>query len=376
VTVPSYGTASLADLMPSVLTSLGVPGERAPIALPPTGRAVVLLVDGLGLRLLERHADVAPFLSSLRRAQLTTGFPTTTVTSLSSLGTGLPPGEHGLTGYTSWVEEVDETVGWLAWRPGAGGGDLRERLVPEQVQPRPTVLERAAAAGVEVSVAVPAHFEDSGLTRAVLRGGRFRGAFTPGDTIGEAVAGSRAGSRSLVYCYTPDLDTTGHVRGVDSEAWRSSLALVDTFAEQLAARLPAGTALHVTADHGMVDVPDDAKLDLDAVPALMEGVHALAGEPRGRHVHAEPGAAEDVLARWRAELGDRMSVLSRAEVVAAGLLGPTVTPEALRRTGDVVAIATGDVALVRWSTEAMFSSLRGQHGALTDDELLIPLLST
>jgi hypothetical protein len=376
VTVPSYGTASLADLMPSVLTSLGVPGETAPIELPPTGRAVVLLVDGLGLRLLERHAEVAPFLSSLRRRQLTAGFPATTVTSLSSFGTGLAPGEHGLTGYTSWVQEVDETVGWLAWQPAAGGADLRERLVPEQVQPQPTVLERAAAAGVEVSVAAPAHFDGSGLTRAVLRGGRYRGSYTPGDAIGEAVAGSRAGSRSLVYCYTPDLDTTGHVRGVDSEAWRAQLRLVDAFAEQLAACLEPGTALHVTADHGMVDVGPEGKIDLDASPVLMDGVRVVAGEPRARHVHTEPGAADDVLARWRAELGDRVQVLSRAEVVAAGLLGPTVTPAALRRTGDVVAIATADVALVRWSTEAMFSALVGQHGALTDDELLVPLLST
>jgi hypothetical protein len=163
---------------------------------------------------------------------------------------------------------------------------------------------------------------------------------------------------------------------VDSEAWRAQLRLVDAFAEQLAACLEPGTALHVTADHGMVDVGPEGKIDLDASPVLMDGVHAVAGEPRARHVHALPGAADDVLARWRAELGDRVQVLSRAEVVAAGLLGPTVTPAALRRTGDVVAIATADVALVRWSTEAMFSALVGQHGALTDDELLVPLLST
>ena len=179
-----------------------------------------------------------------------------------------------------------------------------------------------------------------------------------------------------MHCYTPELDLTGHVRGVDSEAWREQLAVVDAFAEQLAARLPAGTVLHVTADHGMVDVGDDAGVDADASPVLREGVRALAGEPRARHVHAEPGAAADVLARWRAELGDRMAVLTRDEAVAAGLLGPVVSPAALARTGDVVAIATGDVAVVRRRAEPRFSALRGQHGALTDDELLVPLLST
>ena len=372
----AYGSASLADLLPSVLSSLGVAGEPAPLQLAPTGRAVVLLVDGLGLGLLQRHADAAPFLSSLAARPLTSGFPSTTVTSLSSFGTGLPPGEHGLTGYTSWAQEVEQVVGWLTWTPAGGGDDLRGELVPEDVQPLETAFERASRAGVEVTIAAPARFEGSGLTRAVLRGGHFRGAVTAADAIAHAVAGSRLGDRSLVYCYTPDLDTTGHVRGVDSDAWRIALALVDRYAEELAARLPRGTVLHVTADHGMVDVGEDDKLDLDARPELMAGVRAVAGEPRARHVHAVPGAERDVLAAWRESLGDVVQVLSRAQVVRAGLLGPVVTPQALRRTGDVVAISTGALSLVQRERDPFFSALIGQHGALTDDEVLVPLLST
>jgi hypothetical protein len=374
--VPAYGRASLSDLLPSVLASLGIVGEADALCLPDTARAVVLLVDGLGAELLRRHADEAPFLSSLGGRPLTAGFPATTVTSLASLGTGLPPGQHALTGYTSWVEEVDSIVGWLGWSPVGSGTDLREELVPEQVQPRTTAFERAAAAGVEVTVAAPAQFDGSGLTRAVLRGGTYRGSVTPGDAIATAVDGSRRGGRSLVYCYTPDLDLTGHVRGVDSDAWRAQLRLVDRFAEELAARLPTGTVLHVTADHGMVDVPDEAKVDADTTPDLLEGVRVLAGEPRARHVHAEPGAAADVLARWQALLADRMWVGTGDDAVALGLLGPVVTTEARGRTGDVVAISTGATAVVRREREAFFSALLGQHGALTPDELLVPLLST
>lgn len=376
MTDPAYGTASLADLLPSVLTSLGVAGEPSPLALEPARRAVVLLVDGLGQELLARHADAAPFLSSLGSRPLTTGFPSTTVTSLSSFGTGRPPGEHGLTGYTSWAEEVDDVVGWLSWRPAGGGGDLRDALVPEDVQPLATGFERAARDGIDVTIAAPAHFEGSGLTRAVLRGGTYRGAVTAADAIAHAVAGSRLGERSLVYCYTPDLDMTGHVRGVASEAWRIALTLVDRYAEELAARLPAGTVLHVTADHGMVDVGEDDKLDLDARPDLLAGVRAVAGEPRARHVHAVPGAERDVLAAWQASLGDVVQVLSRAQAVASGLLGPVVTPQALRRTGDVVAVSTGAISLVQRERDPLFSALIGQHGAMTPDEALVPLLST
>ena len=373
--IPQYGDASLADLMPSVLAALGVPDEPPTLSLPETARAVVLLVDGLGWELLRRNTEAAPFLSSLTARPLTAGFPATTVTSLASLGTGLPPGEHALTGYTSWVQEVEATVSWLGWTPAAGREDLRDRLVPEQVQPHLTVFERAERAGVVVTIAAPAQFEGSGLTRAVLRGGRYRGAVTPGDAVAHAVAGSRLGDRSLVYCYTPDLDLTGHARGTDSDAWLSQLVLVDRYAEELAARLPRGTVLFVTADHGMVDVDEQDRVDFDASPLLQQGVRALAGEPRARHVHAEPGAAEDVLAIWRAELGNRMWVGPRAAAVAAGLFGPVVTTAAAARIGDVVAVATGEVAVVRQQAEPLMSRLRGQHGALTDDELLVPLAS-
>ncbi len=372
--VPRYGRAALSDVLPSVLASLGVPGPAA-LDLPPTARAVVLLVDGLGLRLLERAAAEAPFLCSLARRTLTAGFPTTTATSLASLGTGLAPGEHGVTGYTSWLPEADTTMAWLSWT-GTDGSDLREQVVPEQLQPHPTAFERAAADGVAVTVAAPAQFQGTGLTRAVLRGGRYRGAVTPGDAVAQVAAGSRAARRSLVYCYTPELDLTGHVRGTASEAWLSSLRLVDRFAEELAARLPAGTTLHVTADHGMVDVPEADRVDVDELPALLEGVLALAGEPRARSIHCLPGAAEDVLATWRAELGDRMWVARGEEAVAAGLLGPRVTAAARARLGDVVAVACSPVAVVRSRAEPLTARLLGHHGALTDDELLVPLLST
>jgi len=374
--VPAYGRAALSDLLPSVLAALGVPGEPATLELATTSRCVVLLVDGLGQELLARHREAAPFLTSLTARQLTAGFPTTTATSLASLGTGLPPGEHGLTGYTSWVEEIAETVAWLTWTPAAGREDLRERLVPEQVQQQPTAFERAALDGVAVTVAAPATFKGSGLTRAVLRGGGYRGSISAGDAVAQAVTGSGLGSRSLVYCYTPDLDYTGHVRGVASDAWLSQLRLVDRFAEELATRLPRGTTLHVTADHGMVDVAEDARIDFDSSPALQAGVRALAGEPRARHVHCLPGATDDVLAAWRSEVGGRMWVGRGADALAAGLLGSRVTDVARSRVGDVLAIATADVALVRSQTEPLLTRLIGHHGALTEDELRVPLLTT
>lgn len=375
--VPRYGEAALSDVLPSVLASLGVAGEPNPLGLSDSARTVVLLVDGMGWQSLRRHPDTAPVLTGLPGRPLTAGFPSTTVTSLTSLGTGLPPGAHGFTGYTSWVEEVGDAVNWLAWRPVGRREDLRERLSPEDAQPRATAFERAAAAGVTVTTATAASFEGSGLTRAALRGGRFAGSHTWGDTLALALDAVDRGNRSLVYCYLSELDLIGHVRGAETDAWCQQLALVDTFVARLVEQLPADARLLVTADHGMVTVPVDGRVDVDDSPVLSAGVRALAGEPRARHVHARPGAAADVLAAWTTELGDRMWIASRDDAVAAGLFGPEVTPAARRRIGDVVAVATTpDVAVVQRTAESTLSALPGQHGALTDDELLVPLLTT
>jgi hypothetical protein len=373
---PRYGAAALADVGPSLLAALGVADEANVLDLPDTARAVLFVVDGMGWTGLQAHADAAPYLSSMRGRALTAGFPSTTVTSLASLGTGLPPGQHGLTGYTTYMADVGSVVNWLAWRSVGEGADLRDRLVPEVVQPQPTIWERADAAGVTTTVCTFDNFADTGLTRAVLRGGRWGGTYSEGDAVARAVDAVNNGNRALTYVYVSALDLVGHMRGPDTEAWREQLSIVDRIAERLGAGIGSDTVLYITADHGMVHVPEDAKVDFDGTLALREGVVALAGEPRMRHVHTAPGAADDVRSAWQETLGAAWIVATADEAVAAGLFGPEVTPTARARIGDVIAIAAGNGGVVERRKLPRLAAMPGQHGALTDDDLLVPLLST
>jgi hypothetical protein len=361
---PSYGEASLAGVLPGVLRALGVAGGAA--AVP---RACLLLVDGLGWELLRAHADAAPYLTSLLAdsgGPVLAGFPATTATSIASLATGLPPGGHGILGYEVAVPGTGRVMNSLSWD---GGPD------PERWQPYPTLFERAHEAGVAVTRVGPGFFDGSGLTRAALRGGAFAAADAADDRVAAAATALRQGDRSLVYVYYGDLDATGHREGCRSQAWVRELARVDTFVRRLAEVLPAGAGLWVTADHGMVDVPFERRVDLAAEPALGAGVELLAGEPRARYVHAVPGAAADVLAAWRERLAACMWVLSRDEAVEAGWFG-AVRDEVYPRIGDVVAAARDDVAVVDSAHERPeLLRLVGMHGSLTDAERLVPLLT-
>jgi hypothetical protein len=373
--VPQYGAGALSDVGPSMLAALGVPGEPNPLQLNETARVVLFVVDGLGWVQLQQHAAAAPYLSSMQGRALTAGFPSTTATSLASIGTGRTPGEHGFTGYTSYVESVGAVVNWLTWKTIGDAADLREVLVPEELQPQPTVWERAAAEGIVTTVCTYDNFAATGLTRAVLRGGRWGGTLSEGDAVARAADASGRGHRSLVYVYVSALDLIGHMRGPNTDAWVAQLSVVDHLAAQIGQRLSDDATLLVTADHGMVRVPDEAKVDYDASPALQEGVVALAGEPRMRHVHCRARAG-DVAARWRSVLGDGWCVLTRDEAVDAGLFGADVSAAARGRIGDVLAFALGDGGIVERRKLPRLSAMPGQHGSVTPAEMLVPLLSS
>ncbi|CAM2862872.1 alkaline phosphatase family protein [Prescottella defluvii] len=369
-----YAEPTLADVLPSVLASLGVPGETDQLGLARGDRTVVLLIDGLGWNLLRRNVDAAPFLAEAVGRPIRAGFPTTTATSLASFGTGLPSGRHGITGYVSDVEEAGGPFNWLRWQRVGDHRDMLGQVVPERIQPSRPVFERAVADGVVTTTVLPREFAGTGLTRAVLRGARFVGTVAYGDLLHSTVYAANAAERTLVYCYLSQIDTLGHVYGPGTDPWVAQMTIVDRFVEDLVAHLGSDVNLLVTADHGMVPVAAADRIDVDGNAALSDGVLSLTGEARCRYVHTEPGRADAVLRRWRGELGERAWVGTRDDVVAAGLLGPDPSEPARRRIGDVVAIARGGSAIVRTEAEPRMSMLAGQHGALTEDELLVPLL--
>ena len=373
---PDPGLPHLADVVPSVLAALGAPGFEASTAAPISLRdglagACVLLIDGLGAELLDAHANDAPTLAALRGPSLSVGFPSTTAAGLAAIGTGCRSGEHGMVGYTFRLPEAG-VINALQWRPHPKGEDLRDALPPESVQPMATTFERAASAGVAVSVVSKAQFAGSGMTRAVLRGARYVGVHGLGD-LGAGVAGAIA-SGGFCYGYHGDLDLLGHLHGPGSLAWRLQLRQVDTLVESVIEALPPGGLLAVVADHGMVTVAPEDRVDVDDDATLRDGVAAIGGEARARHVYVEPGAAASVLAAWRARLGDRAWVVSRDEAIAAGWFGARIDGNVRDRIGDVVAAARGTAAMVRRTLEPMESALVGHHGSLTSAEQYVPLL--
>ncbi len=406
--LPAYGGGALSDVIPAVGVALGLAADareqdsadssapespaansptvesataESPLSDPwgliPTSRACLFLIDGMGSELIAKNADAAPYLSALLRGEgdgygpagigrtLTAGFPSTTSTSLSSIAVGIPPGAHGMLGYKLEVPGTGRLMNFLKWD---------QDVDPYAWQPRRTMFERFEAAGLAVTHVSSPRFAESGLTRSVFRGARFCGVEAPDLRAVRALEALESAQRGLVYLYYSDLDFVGHAAGSESQQWRDQLAYVDSLVQWLAVRLPRDCTLYVVADHGMVDVPPERRIDADTDWELRAGVALLGGEARARHVYAHPGAARDVLAIWSERLDGVAEVRSREAAIEEGWFGPVADPRLAARIGDVVVAMHADWAVVASEREVVETRLIGMHGSMTAAEELVPFL--
>ena len=357
----------LADLSQSIFASLGLSVVENRLVLAPSRRSCLLLIDGMGSNSLESYRSQFPIFAAVKSAsQLTSHFPSTTVTNLTSLGTGELPGVHGMLGYTVRVPN--------SGTPGRLLNALKwdDRVDPLSWQKVPTLFERGMQHGITVTNIAEKRYAGSAFTQAALRGAKYVGANRSEEMV-IAAAEALAEPNSFTYLYINALDHAGHNDGVGSEKWMLALGQVAELITSLITRLPRNTDLYVTADHGMINVGE--KIILGRDNTLMDNITLVGGEPRARHMYVAEGSAAETIAQWREYFGERATIYSREELVAHQTFGAVVSQDSLERMGDFMAIAHGEMILIDPERVSQESSMVGHHGGVTELESVIPLLT-
>ena len=358
--LPSYDGACISNIVPALLHPAPTPPPWLPTAAAGAERVVLLVLDGLGWNQLRTRSAVAPTLSGLPGGAITTVAPSTTATALTSISTGLPPGEHGIVGYRMAMH--GEVLNVLRWNTATG--DARQTIPPGKVQTQP------AFGGQRPPVVTRSEFARSGFTLAHLDETRFTGYRTLGTLTAEVVRLARSGE-PFIYAYYEGLDKVAHEYGLGAQ-YDEELRWIDHLVATLLERLPAGTVLVVTADHGQVEVPQSNIVELPGEVVAL--VASQSGEGRFRWLHARGGRVGALLDAARGSLDDLAWVRSRDEAIAEGWYGPVVTDAAASRLGDVLLAAKGTVAFQDPNDTGPYV-LIGRHGSLTEDEMLVPLLA-
>jgi predicted AlkP superfamily pyrophosphatase or phosphodiesterase len=358
--IPDYNGACLSALIPALLGPRGT--RDLPEWFPHQARdargVVVLLLDGLGYLQWQQHQQFAPALHSCDVASLTTIAPSTTAAALTSLTTGLSPGEHGIIGYR--MDMGTTVMNTLRW--GDEKGDLRLRFPPQQVQACPPFL------GASVPVISKAELEGSGFTQAHLAGVRPMG-WRAASSIAVTVKECLDNGDSFVYAYYDGVDKIAHERGF-GPYYEAEIRAADAIVSEIMSILPSDVVLLVTADHGQVMVGDNT---LPIHKSVAEHVHHQSGEGRFRWLHARRGR-EDALLHAARVHEDVAWVVSKDQIIEEKWFGSRVSSDALRRMGDVALAPFMPVSFDDPADTGAFP-LMCRHGSLTEDEMRIPLFA-
>ena len=330
--------------------------------LPPVRSSIVVMVDGLGAENLQSAAKFAPFLSSVAHKTIHCGFPSTTASSITTFASGVSNSEHGLFGYKIFDRSREEPVNLLS--------GVNKYSVLDYLRVEPISRE----AETKVHAATLREYDDSGFTRATMHGAEHHFSETIAGRFDIAVDISLDG-KSLIYVYVPELDQAAHRFGVASAEWQGLLSELDMQMHKLDSRLANDIGLLVTADHGIVDVEKANHVYLDEYVELRDEFVDVSGDPRVAFLYLrDREKMADVKEFLSNSFADVASVLEPGDLITAGYWQESILQDE-DLLPDLLLIATSAIAIYHRGF-AKASSLRmiGQHGALSNQEIRLPLI--
>ncbi|CAM5623335.1 Thymidine kinase [Streptomyces griseoloalbus] len=209
------------------------------------------------------------------------------------------------------------------------------------------MFELAHRAGVHAAQVSSPTFANTPLTKVALSRRHLPGKLSGEDRMDAAAAQLAAADRALVYTYYAEVDAPATASASTPTPGAAS-SCTWTAVQRLAEQLPPRSALYVTADHGMVDIPFDEthRIDFDEeleLKAVIRSAPANARAADGRRARAPPATCWRCPARCSASSSGSPSARRGDRL---GRFGPEVDERVYHRLGDVIAAARDDVLLV------------------------------
>ncbi len=400
---PDYNGRCISNLCDTFSKILGIPYSR-PLKhnsvyeiAESTESLVFLLLDGFGYKPMQHalnQAEGAPALSSFIKNggdgtvfhPLTSVFPSTTSTATTTLHTGLTPQEHGVLGYTMYLQEIGAIAEMLRFSPIVGGRSSIFDLGfdPETFVNSDTIHQKLTRSGITSSIYINKYIVDSGLSKITNRGAQIHPHMTAADMFVSLRKNleSRHGANSFHFAYFASPDTIAHHKGPYSEEFASEVdslfyILRRELLEKLDKKVAKKTTIIVSADHGLINIDESNVIDVRDHPELKRMLKVPpTGDSRVSFLHTKDGMQENVLDYFNKNFPGKFEVARSQVFLEKGLFGVgKVKQEVIDRIGSLVAVPKVPVAIENSDIDSRPFPVPGRHGGLSEDEMLVPLIA-
>ena len=392
---PHYSKYSLPNLSATILNhflgkrSNAIDDDSIRRLLEGSETVILILVDGLGYNFVKKFIKEED--SSVMRAIIDSGlmipitstFPTTTTTALTSVNTALTPQEHGIIGHTMFLKEFGTVANMIKFSPAIepiSGGLVRAGLIPEDYLGNQTIYESLANSGIESTVLTKSIYHHSILSRMLHKGSSIIPYINSADLF-TFLANQVEAKIPLIFCYWDALDTGSHTYGPDAEEvqaiFRNFLfSFYNEFIKKLSAAQFRKTCLLITGDHGLVRVDRNDSIIANEYPDLMKDLQRPpAGDSRASFLKVTAGREEKII-RFFERFDGKLRVFKSDELFDKAFFGKGRVREGVREAiGEFTVLSMKGVTFrYRFRKTREETVLRGHHGGLTEDELFVPLI--
>lgn len=378
---PDYQGGSIVNLMSTIAARFGHrTGYRTLEGLTvqrlfPYEKVVLIVLDGLGLKYLEGQGGRGFFISRLA-GRMTSVFPSTTASAITTFATGAAPSEHGVAGWFTYLRELGSVSKILFSGPRYGGVGYSGAGIPMELIVKASPLFPDLRA--KSFVVTPEHIADGDFAKATTKGAVVMGYQTlVGLCLGITRALESSRGPTFVSAYWPELDSTCHRHGTQSRQAREHFLELERAIESLVRRQSNGETLFlITADHGLIDTPLNRFIDLGRLQALADCLSLpLCGEPRLAYGYVHPDRAVFFRSQVKRHLGHACRIYTRRQLLDQGYFGPgRAQPWFQHRVGDFILEMNRGWSLRDFLPVEERSSLKAGHGGTSPDEMLVPLI--
>ncbi|MCL2019134.1 MAG: alkaline phosphatase family protein [Oscillospiraceae bacterium] len=319
---------------------------------------VLLVLDGMGVDILNTHFKDG-FLAENCVAELSSVYPCTTTSALTTLESGLTPIEHGWLGWSSYFKEVDECVDLFTGNISGTERASKNSGIAWQVLAYKNLFEQVKEADSSVECCRVSSF------------GEYK-TKTNEEVCNHIEKLCQKDGRKYIYAYHFHPDRDIHKYGRNDERVKADIVLFDRQIEHLSRKL-TDTLLIVTADHGLTD---SEELLIENFPEIGECLaKRLCREARSISFFIKPEFMDIFPKRWESEFGNDFILMTGQEALEKGFFGSGKPHNRVKDLiGDYVAIATGTRSLRSRNEKGEAKNFKADHAGLRREEMIVPLI--
>ncbi|MFH1071869.1 MAG: alkaline phosphatase family protein [Nanoarchaeota archaeon] len=377
--LPNYQDGSIVNLMSTILESYDTSSLYKPLKsitaseLRKSRTIVLLVIDGLGYEYVTKNGKNTVFKTYLRD-KITSVFPSTTATGITTFLTGLAPQQHGITGWFMFLKELGSVSAILPFIPRSGGLPWSTiGLSPQRIFTQPPIFKRINAFSF---LLMPKEIVDSDYTLTQAGKAKRSGYTSMDDFFKQLRIMLRNGKkRKFIYAYWPGFDSVCHHHGSKSAHAAEHFQRLGRRLERLITSLH-DTTIIITADHGLIDTEENRVIRLKDHPRLAETLTLpLCGEPRLAYCYVHPSKTGQFEAYVKNRLHACCHLFKSEELIKRNFFGLFEPHENLQdRVGDYTLIMKENYVIRdRLVTEKEKHHI-GNHGGVSKEEMYVPLI--